>query len=406
VVREKWGPLEWLVNFGCWLAHLLRLPLASLDPESIRRSAQRTTKLSDIGNPDSLAGMEQILGEVRERRENALTRVYFRSLCKRSLVNRLRTRAALASSPSIRDIPIERPIFVLGFPRTGTTLIQNLLTREAGRRSLEFWELTRPAPLHPDPEQDRRQRVALCEQDLLWAYRACPEMAAIHEIHASTAEECWPLMTMAFSALSTDISQGLRSYGNWLLEQDVDWVYREYREALQLLLHREAADQLVLKCPEHLWFLDSLFEAFPDACVVWTHRDPIDCIASYCSMVSLNLRAVWSGFDSLNLGEHISHRFHQGVSRAMAVRDKVGEDRFFDVNFFELVQDPLAIVDRIQDHFGLLRTAEGRAAMQSYLLTDRKDSRGQHRYSAERYGLRPDEVQERFSEYRQRFGIS
>jgi hypothetical protein len=210
---------------------------------------------------------------------------------------------------------------------------------------------------------------------------------------------------MSFSALNLDISSGLRRYGTWLLDQDMTWPYREYRERLQMLLHRNPARQLVLKCPEHLWFLDSLLEVFPDACIVWTHRAPMACIASYCSMVSLNLRTVFGGYDGAEVGAHITKRFHQGVTRAMAVRDRVGSDRFFDADFAELVADPLAMVERINAHFGLDSSPEGRAAMESYMETERKDARGKHRYDAARYGLDPAVIDATFADYRARFGI-
>jgi hypothetical protein len=202
-----------------------------------------------------------------------------------------------------------------------------------------------------------------------------------------------------------DISSGLRRYGGWLLEQDMTWVYREYRERLKMLLHRDPAEQLVLKCPEHLWFVDALLEAFPDACIVWTHRAPLACIASYCSMVSLNLRTVFGGYDGPELGAHIQKRFHQGVSRAMAVRDRVGSDRFFDADFDALVSDPLAMVERINAHFGLRSSPEGRTAMETYMKTERKDERGQHRYDAERYGLTAASVDSTFADYTERFGL-
>ena len=214
------------------------------------------------------------------------------------------------------------------------------------------------------------------------------------------------MFSMSFSTLNVDLAGGMRDYGSWLLEQDMTWCYREYRERLQLLLDREPAEQLVLKCPEHLWFLDALLEVFPDACIVWTHRDPIACIASYCSMVSLNLRTVWGKYDAHEVGRHISKRFLQGVSRAMAVRERVGDDRFFDVDFVELVQDPLAMVERIQGHFGLESTLGGREAMEQYMSTERKDARGKHRYDAVRYGLEEDVVAGAFGDYTSRFGIT
>jgi len=404
-VREGHGWFERLLNLGAWFARMLRLPFANLDPVAIRRQVARATGSDDIGDTACLERMDRVLAEVRDNDATSLSYVYFNSLTKRSLTHRTRQQQHFAAHPEIRDISVHRPIFVLGFPRSGTTILQNLLAQEIGRRTLKFWELTRPVPTHDDFETDRRQRIKETAGDLAIAYRCAPEMADMHAVGPTTSEECWPLFSTSFSALNMDISSGLRSYGSWLLEQDMTWCYREYRERLQMLLHRNPAEQLVLKCPEHLWFLDSLLEVFPDACIVWTHRAPMACIASYCSMVSLNLRTVFGGYDGAEVGAHIQRRFHQGVTRAMAVRDRVGSERFFDVDFGELVADPLAMVEQINSHFGLNSSPEGHAAMETYLKTERKDARGQHRYDAARYGLDPAAVDETFADYMSRFKL-
>ena len=347
-----------------------------------------------------------MLEEVRANNTKSLSYVYFNTLSHRCLVSRSLQQQYFTEHPELHDLPVERPVFVLGFPRTGTTIMQNLLAQEPGRRTLQFWELTRPVPTHPDLDRDRKARIKAAKADLGIAYRCAPEMAQIHEVRPTTSEECWPLLSISFSALNMDISMGLRRYGDWLLTQDMTWVYREYRERLQMLLHRQPAEQLVLKCPEHLWFLDSLLEVFPDACIVWTHRDPLACIASYCSLISLNLRTVRGGYNGEEVGAHITQRFYQGVTRAMAVRDRVGEKRFFDVDFRDVVANPLKVVEQINSHFGLNSSQAGRAAMEAYMRKDRKDARGRHRYDANRYGLAEDEVAKRFRDYTMRFGIN
>jgi hypothetical protein len=405
VVREGHGWFERALNLGAWFARLLRLPFASLDLAAIRRQAARATGSDDIGDPACLERMDRVLSEVRENDATSLSYVYFNSLTKRALSHRTRQQQHFAAHPEIRDVPIRRPIFVLGFPRTGTTILQNLLAQEPGRRTLKFWELTRPVPTHDDFDTDRKRRIRESAADLAIVYRCAPEMAAMHAVSPTTSEECWPLFSSSFSALNMDISSGMRRYGSWLLDQDMTWCYAEYRERLQMLLHRDPAEQLVLKCPEHLWFLDSLLEVFPDACIVWTHRAPMACIASYCSMVSLNLRTVFGGYDGAALGAHIQKRFHQGVSRAMAVRERVGPERFFDADFGELVADPLGMVERINAHFGLNSTPEGRAAMEAYMGAERKDERGKHRYDAARYGLDEASVESTFADYTNRFGL-
>ena len=183
--------------------------------------------------------------------------------------------------------------------------------------------------------------------------------------------------------------------------------YAEYRRELQLLAHHRETGNFVLKCPEHLWFLDALFSVFPDALVAWTHRDPLASVASYCSLMSLNRRMLYGSFDPLEIGERISERFHTGVSRAMAVREELNrEDQFFDVDFATLVTDPLTMVRSITQRFDLPFSQQDEQSVQNWLGTRRADSRGSHVYRADIYGLEPEPTRDRFRDYIERFNIT
>jgi hypothetical protein len=208
------------------------------------------------------------------------------------------------------------------------------------------------------------------------------------------------------AALNLDFTTGLRPFGDWLLQQDLTWAYEEYKRTLQLLLHQRPAEHLILKCPEHLWFVDELLRVFPDACIVWTHRDPFDSIASYSSMMSLNRRIYHGHIDGPALGQHIRDRFVVGLDRAMAARDRHGESHFFDVDFRETVRDPIKVVRRIHEHFGLEHTAEGERAMETWLASEREDARGRHVYDAARFGLDAGDIHRRTKAYMDRFGVS
>ena len=187
----------------------------------------------------------------------------------------------------------------------------------------------------------------------------------------------------------------------------MDGPYREYREQLQLISGTRPGVDFVLKCPEHLWFLDSLLKTFPDACVVWTHRDPVASVASYCSLISLNQRMLYGRFEPLPIGKHITQRFEQGVRRAMAARDQYGKPgQFFDVSFHELVQDPIAMVHKIYAHFDMTVPDGMDAAMETWLSSGRSDKRGKHHYSAERYGLDVETVHAQYADYIERFDIT
>lgn len=381
------------------------LPFGDLDIPTILADARRRTGLSDWGDDDFLEPMSRLIGDAKQSRITPLARAMLRQGATSAVVNRLRVRDYVARHPEVRDIPIERPVFVLGFPRTGTTLVQNLLTLDAGNRALRLWELLAPAPVHADPARDRLLRRTNATLIVAAAYLVAPEQRVIHEIGVDTAEECWLLFQNRFSALNNDLASGFTGFGDWLLEQDLEPAYREFRLQLQILAHQSPTRRFVLKCPEHLWFLDPLLRVFPDACVVWTHRDPVDSVASYCSLVSLQVRNMWGRVDRPKLGAHISRRFLQGIDRAMAARARHPDAAFFDVTFERLVADPAGIIREIKSRYGMAHQGASEARVAEWLEHGREDGRGKHIYGATRYALDVPALRERFAGYVERFSI-
>ena len=386
----------------------LGVGIGDLDPDRLLAKAQRRTRLRDFGDPSFEPYLRRLMEAASSRPDlTSIGRVTLRQSALRALANRLYVEQYFLDHPSVSQQPIERPIFVLGFPRTGTTLLQNLLRQPHERRALQFWELTTPCPVHPDPETDRAKRIQSTDRMLAAAYLIAPEMGAVHEIRSTTAEECWPLFFSSFAVLNYDLQSGLRHYGDWLLgEADMVGPYRHYKRQLQILLHQRPVQNLVLKCPEHLWFLDSLLEVFPDACVVWTHRDPMDSVASYCSLISMSWRMLYGKFSAARIGTHIQHRFQEGVERAMDARRRINdESRFFDVPFSSLVKDPKGTVRRIHEHFDLRHGPEMDGLVDGWLQQRRADKRGAHKYRAERYGLEAEALYSQFERYIREFDI-
>jgi len=393
-----------LLNWISWLAAKLGLAISSIERDRIVASARRRQS-GDWGDEGFLEGLDEMLAEVQKAPITPLARTLCRETFVKGLVHRMLTEAYVTRHPEAKDLHIERPVFILGFPRTGTTLLHNLLALDDDRRALEFWELASPIPRTDDRVAEDARRLKFARQMLKLTYLLAPEMRQAHEVRTDSPEECWPLFLQTFHVLNWDLQSGFSNYGDWLLQQDMTKVYAEYRQQLQILLHQRPAKHLLLKCPEHLWFLDALLEVFPDACLVWTHRDPFESVASYCSMISMNYRMLYGTLDLPRIGEHISHRFHQGVQRAMAVRERVGDDRFYDVSFKRLVGEPTQVVREIADKFQLGVADDLETRVHTYLNNKRTDKKGAHKYSAERYGLDRDTTHELFDDYIRCFDI-
>ena len=393
------------VNRLCSLSEALRLPITNIDPQTILENAVRSTGLSDFGSDAFREPMERTIEAAHAPQYTALGHAFLRALFVRAASHRLQLFDLVKNQPEIFQKEVKRPIFVLGFPRTGTTVLQNLLEQEPGRRALRFYELSNPIPLHDDPKVDKARRLRNAKRDLWITYQCVPELRAVHETMPDTTEECWYLFSNTYAVYNMCISQGLKDFGEWLLTQDLTWAYQEYKLQLQLLMHANPAESLVLKCPEHLWFLEPLLKVFPDAVIVWTHRDPLESVASYSSMVSLARRTMEGVFDPPDVGAHIAHTFHQGVTRAMEVRDRVGEDRFFDVNFSDLVKNRRGTVEQICERFDLPLTDAGRANMKTWLDTPRHDGKGKHKYHHGFFDLDPKAIRAKYRDYIERFNI-
>lgn len=405
VNRLEIAPTLKLVNAAVGIAGWLGVPFGKLDVDSVLRAAQRKTGLQDFGDDAFIPLMRRLFRYADAGRVTRLGEIALRQTAFASVSNRLRIEDYIQRHPEVEDIPIERPIFIVGFPRTGTTLLQNLLSLDEGHRSLKFWELYNPVPVHDDPEVDRKKRIRKAKEVLAVAKTVAPEMPVVHDIKADTAEEDWFLMCNTFAVMNNDLANGLVRWGDYLMRHDMTGPYREFRRMLQVLAHWHPTGRFVLKCPEHLWFMDALFEVFPDACIVWPHRDPVSCIASYSSMISLTRRAWFGRIHAEYIGEHVTDRFLGGVTRGMATRDRVGEERFFDTRFEQLTRDPVQAVRDIKAHFDIPHGDEEDRAVRHYLAQPREDKPGRHVYSAAQWGLEVKEIYGRFEPYTDRFGI-
>ena len=379
-----------------------------LDADDVLAAARRQTGLDDFGGDGFQEPLRRVVEAVRaEPGFTPLARVILRQSWILAAVHRLQRAQHLREHPEIHDIQVRRPIFVLGFPRTGTTLLQNLLASAPGRRGLQLWELTDPVPPSSDVEAHRAAAIRKIRVALWGAYQLAPEMGQVHYIAPDTLEECWYLFGNTFSVMNWDLQSGVTRYGDWLTDTfDMRPAYREYRTYLRTRLRWGPAEQLVLKCPEHLWFLDALLDAFPDACIVWTHRDPYPTIGSYCSLMSMQWRNLYDEIPMHRLGAHMERRLLQGIDRALAARERLPAERFFDVRFQDLVADPIGVAKAVSERFDLGWTPASEALAAASLATKRDDALGQHRYDPLRYGLDRDRVGAAYAHYIRRMGLA
>jgi hypothetical protein len=376
---------------GCW---------PRLEVKALLHAAERRTGLSDWGDTGFQAGLEAFLRAFAER-DNLHTfgRFYVQESCIRLLAGRLRIQDELTRHPEILQVPVSRPLFVTGLPRSGTTLMHRLLSLDPAGRPLLFWEALEPAPA-PRPETHRTdRRILRVQKSVALLRRLAPQMAAAHLYEAETPEEDNNLFAHGFAAGMLGFMFDVPDYVKWLQQQDLLSGYEYLRNQIQLLSWHFPRRTWVLKSPAHLFGLDSLLAVFPDARVVVLHRDPAQVMPSLCSLASSFRAIVSDKVDPSRLGAEMTEAMAVGADRAVTVRGSTDPDRFCDLSYPDLVHDPIAAARSVYCRFHDSFTTETEGRMRQWLSENPQHKHGVHRYSLEQFGLETDQIHARFARY-------
>jgi hypothetical protein len=369
--------------------------------EDLHASASKITGLDDFGVADYHEGLAVLLASyAAEAGLTPLGNKVKRAFLRGALVARLLSEAAWQRYPEHVDVPIRRPIFVTGLPRTGTTALHRLLSADPAHQGPELWltEVPQPRP----PRDTWTDNVVF--QGIQAGYRRHhvehPEFMGLHYIAADEVEECWQILRQSMTSISYECLAHVPAYSAWLAGQDWTHAYRRHRRNLQLIGLHERNRRWVLKNPSHLFALNALLAVYPDALVIQTHRSPRTAIASVCS---LNEQAS-HGWSTVFRGEVIGRGqldlWARGLDRFTADRARHDPAQFYDVDYQDLVADPIGTVRSIYDYFGLALTEPARTAMTALHAENTSGGRRPaHRYQLSDFGLTADQVDERFAAY-------
>ncbi|WP_336968577.1 sulfotransferase [Sphingobium aromaticiconvertens] len=321
------------------------------------------------------------------------------------LSNRLKTTAYLEQRPELLDRPIERPVFVFGIPRTGTTLLNNLLACDPARRSPLTWEIDDPVPPATSAtlKSDPRATARLEQEKAMLAAR--PEMGKYYRNSAVYPNECIFFMAHDFKALALESRGKLPNYRDWLFSTDMTSAYTYHKRFLQLL-QADAPGTWNLKMPSHSLWLDTIKAVYPDARLVWTHRDPFTAMGSFCSIISLAHMGFMGRVNTDWLKENCTYQAVLHAERMLDYRDKHGQDSMIDVHYADLMADPMAAMRRLYVSLGDVLTPEAEAAMQAWLDANPQGKFGKHDYKLAQYGLSVEELAPKFERYLSRYDIA
>lgn len=409
--RETDPGVPFGLRFVNRIGHALdRLGVAQADlaPDTLIAAARRKTGLHDLGPDD---GWREGLDRLRASYEaegdlSFVGRHALRVEWLRLLTQRLLIQDELTRHPDIADVPIERPVFILGFPRTGTTVLHNLLACDAHARTGRMWEMLRPspAPAESTPLDDPRIRRAM--RDVERAHQTVPDLLRIHPLDPLGPDECFYLFGLSFQNRTCDGQAPCPSYMRWLMDHDMRPAYRTYRRVLQLLSYARRRPYWVLKAPTHLFHLDALLDVFPDARIVQTHRDPRAVAGSCCSLYSVTRQLFTDDPDPLAVGRAWLDTWAEAMDRALAVRAARPDAEVHDVRFADFVPDPRAAALDLQRRLGIDPAPGTAEAMARWLADHRRDRHGRHVFDLRTFGLDADRIAHRFADYIERFDLA
>lgn len=362
--------------------------------------------LSDFGDPTYRPALDVLCEALdREGKLSSTGRYVLRQKIVGQLANRLRVEDAFRRNPRIADEPIAPPVVIVGLPRTGTTKLHRLLSRDPRFWWMAFWESQFPVPLPGETPQNPSVRIREARGIVEYMTSSMPKLMAIHPMATEEADE--EVMLMEHSMLSAfDAYANIPSYTAWLDQQDQVPAYQWLRRMLQYLQWQkrqrgQVGQRWVLKAPHHLLRMHLLLKVFPGVQVIQTHRDPIQSIPSIASFIDTLWRIYSDEADPVAAGRTWSERMARGLNHTMKVRDSA-PGQFLDVNFIDTVKRPMTVVQRIYSFIGLPLTQDVGSAMEAWLVEDAKSHEAKHEYTPEQFGLTANQLRRDFSAYRQR----
>src|SRR5215469_7642211 len=366
----------------------------------LHAAATALTGLADFGEDDYRDGLAMLLESyARDAGLTAKGVRVARALVRGALTARLSSEAGWAGNPEYADVRIERPVFVVGLPRTGTTALHRLLTADPAHQGMEAWLAEVPQPRPPREAWAANPVFQYIQAGFERHHVLHPEFMAVHYMAADQVEECWQLLRQSMRSISFECLAHLPGYSAWLRGQDWTGAYRRHRRNLQLIGLPDRGRRWVLKNPSHLFAADALLAVYPDALVIQTHRAPRTAIASVCSLAA-QASAGWSTtFTGPVIGRDQLELWARGLEQFWAVRARHDPARFCDVAYDDFVADPFGTVESVYARFGMALSGRAADAMRALLREQQAGggARPAHRYALSDFGLTGEQVDRRFT---------
>ena len=377
-----------------------------LNGKRLADQARRRTGLEDFGDPPIEPALSMLTTSLeQEAGLHALGRFLMRGHLLGILETRLRLAALWRKQPDSLATPIEKPVFITGMPRSGSTFLHEVLFQDPEIRSPRVWEVMFPIPAPAPGPSHHHWRVHRANMNLWWFRQLVPGADDVYPVRAVTPHECVAIHSYTLMSEEFVTTCRVPAYERFVRATGLRSAYAWQKRFLQHLQSRSMMKRWVLKAPDHLYALEELFSVFPDAMVIQTHRNPIDVLKSSRQLIEV-LQGLFARPDRDRLREREARILADTMERSIRFRDRHPElaGRFLDLNYSEIVSEPLGTVRRIYEHLDCPLTEIALERMRRFIST-RSRYHHKHDPTLADLGLDVSAETHRFQKYCRRFGI-
>jgi hypothetical protein len=402
-------PLEMrLLGLADRVIRALGLFEGPLRAEELARLAQRRTGLSDFGHSSFEEPLEVLLQDYERSADLGLVgRQAARWDVVRFLTNLLRLREEEKRHPEILDQAIDRPIFIAGMPRSGSSFLHNLIAQDPGVFVPFCWQTIHPCPLPGERPGEVSRRVGLVDRQIGKFARMAPEFPAIHPFTARSAQECSEITAHVFRSRRFETTHQLAEYPRWLEAAGDLPGYAFHKRFLQHLQYRRGPGRWILKCPEHTFSLPSIRAVYPDAGFVFMHRDPVKVLQSVAKMTEVVRRPFTRHIDRLLIGRQVRDDWSRAAAIMVeaAAGSQTEPSAILNIGYRQLTADPMATVRTFYEHFALPLGEEAASGFRRFVADRHSGAYGKVHYRPEEFGLDSRTEAGRFRDYIECFAI-
>ena len=351
---------------------------------------------NNLGEDDYSEPLEILVNSVNKNNKfNLFGAIAF----KNQLKDRLKIRNKLHSFMKDKVVPSPAdPVFVTGLPRSGTTFLFNLLALDNNHRSPKYWEIMSPLPI-PKSNFGIRKREWKINTELKFARTIIPKLRAMHHIRAQTPEECMLIATMNIRSIVYMCMVDVPEYVEYLKDCNFESVFLWHKKFFQMLELTSRPERWLLKDPSHMGHIPEILATYPNARFINIHRNPIQSIASFCSLTK-NIRSAFSkNVDTTKIGKTVLDFWQHNLNKGMSYRKSLGSNQIVDINYTEFIKNPLDAIKNTYSVLGFDIDIETENKMKEYLTQQNKTRKEEHNYSLEEFNLSAKIVNDHFHNY-------